>query len=76
MMATIANVSNGKYRIDRRIVLNSLSCLDWEIGNYEPGYLAPSFSAKEGDGEVVGRFGETGKPAIAVKKLDGYTSVF
>ena len=62
--------------LDRRIVLNSLSCLDWEIGNYEPGYLAPSFSTKEGDGEVLGRFGETGKPAMTVKKLDGYTSVF
>lgn len=62
--------------LDRHIRLSIVGSPDWNIGNYERGYLAPCFTTKEDDGEVLARFIQTGKPALTVKKCDGYTSVF
>ena len=62
--------------LDRKIVINAIGMPDWEVGNYERAYLAPCFTTKEGEGEVVGRFCETGKPAMTVNKMSDYTAIF
>ncbi|MBS7298944.1 MAG: hypothetical protein KIG65_07680 [Eubacteriales bacterium] len=62
--------------LDRHIRLSAVGMNDWEIGNYERGYLAPCFSTKEGEGEVIARFRETGKPAMTINECDGYKAVF
>jgi len=62
--------------LDRKIVLCALHIPDWEIGNYNRAYLSPCFSPKEGEGEVLARFCETGKPAMVLKKGADYDTVF
>lgn len=61
--------------LDRPIRLNLVEVKATEIGNYERSYLCPCFTPAEGEGEVLARFCETGKPALTMKQHDGYTAV-
>lgn len=60
--------------LDRHIRLSVVHIPDWEIGNYERSYLYPAFYPT--DGEILGKFCETKKPALAIKRADGFTSVY
>ncbi|MBQ7793285.1 MAG: hypothetical protein IJ366_02075 [Clostridia bacterium] len=62
--------------LDRHIRHSVIHMPDWEIGNYERSYLCPAFYPKDGEGEVIAKFCETGKPALTIKQNDGYTAVY
>lgn len=62
--------------LDRQIRHSVIHVADWQIGNYERSYLYPCFYSNDKDASVLGTFCETQKPALTLKQMDGYTSVY
>jgi hypothetical protein len=48
----------------------------WLGSPKKPPYMNPSFFACDDDADVLGRFCENGQAALAIKQLDGWTSVY
>ncbi len=60
--------------LDRKITHAVIHIPDWEIGNYERGYLSPYFYPEDEGAKVIAKYKVDKKPALVCKKTDGYTS--
>ncbi len=48
---------------------------DWNIGNYERSYLCPCFYVDDKEATTLGRFCETGFPALTLREQDDYNII-
>lgn len=62
--------------LDRHIQHSVIGCADWVIGNYERSYLCPCFYSNDSEATVLATFKENGKPALTLKRLEDYNSVY